>query len=463
MKRGGNMPRAFLVIAASFVMATGVFGQLDPGNCDLAGSTLQFCDPAGVACTTSAGKPGTCTQRPNGCQCVPTGNSDRPPSRVDICHLAENSGKYVPITVSIKALAAHRGHHDDCLVDDGNRCTSDRCHRILGCVHEPDNSGCDDGIFCNGIETCTPTGACMTVSSCPPVAGCLVGSCDEEHDRCVSTPDHAQCDDEDDCTIDRCDDDGDCFSEPSCRSDEDCAADPCLVASCNDDGCCEAVDRCPQTPPGCVTMTGECSEDTGECVEEEAPFGTRCDTATGSTLCGENGCDGTCQPDGCIQTLCGNGVDDPDEECEIGQTCLPANQPCNPNCTCPLATCFDGVQNGSESAVDCGGPDCPCCDFGRHCNATGDCCAGVSCVNDICNPQLPVGSGCATALFCATGFCVDGFCCDRECFGTCIACSRALTGLATDGLCGPATLGTDPHNDCVEPVTCNGAGACGAP
>jgi len=30
--------------------------------------------------------------------------------------------------------------------------------------------------------------------------------------------------------------------------------------------------------------------------------------------------------------------------------------------TCVLATCSDGIQNGSETGVDCGGPDCPACE-----------------------------------------------------------------------------------------------------
>lgn len=51
--------------------------RIDRGDCSVAGSTLQFCDPAGVACTTSGGLPGTCTQQPGGCECVA---SDAPPA-----------------------------------------------------------------------------------------------------------------------------------------------------------------------------------------------------------------------------------------------------------------------------------------------------------------------------------------------------------------------------------------------
>lgn len=39
------------------------------------------------------------------------------------------------------------------------------------------------------------------------------------------------------------------------------------------------------------------------------------------------------------------------------------------------ATCFDGVRNGPESDVDCGG-DCPACERGQRCNAPRDCYSG---------------------------------------------------------------------------------------
>ena len=30
-------------------------------------------------------------------------------------------------------------------------------------------------------------------------------------------------------------------------------------------------------------------------------------------------------------------------------------------CDAPLPTCGDGIFNGAETGVDCGGPDCPSC------------------------------------------------------------------------------------------------------
>ena len=62
-----------------------------------------------------------------------------------------------------------------------------------------------------------------------------------------------------------------------------------------------------------------------------------------------------------------------------------------PDCAaCP--TCDDGIQNGNETGVDCGGPDCaacPTCDDGiQNGNETGIDCGGRDC------PSCPVGPTC---------------------------------------------------------------------
>lgn len=39
----------------------------------------------------------------------------------------------------------------------------------------------------------------------------------------------------------------------------------------------------------------------------------------------------------------------------------------------PGPTCSDGVKNGDETDLDCGGPDCPPCANGRLCTSNTDC------------------------------------------------------------------------------------------
>jgi len=47
------------------------------------------------------------------------------------------------------------------------------------------------------------------------------------------------------------------------------------------------------------------------------------------------------------------------------------------------ASCSDGIKNGDETDVDCGGSSCPACSAGKACSANSDC-AGGSCVAGVC-------------------------------------------------------------------------------
>ncbi len=70
------------------------------------------------------------------------------------------------------------GRDPDC--DDGVDCTLDSCDAETGeCVHEPDDDFCGDGVFCNGAETCDPAEDCQ--ESTPPCE-----ECDEESQSCGS-------------------------------------------------------------------------------------------------------------------------------------------------------------------------------------------------------------------------------------------------------------------------------------
>jgi cysteine-rich repeat protein len=80
-------------------------------------------------------------------------------------------------------------------------------------------------------------------------------------------------------------------------------------------------------------------------------------------------------------------------------------------------SCTDGVQNGAETDVDCGGGTCPGCTLGQPCDVAGDCASGA-CTSGICAAIASCGDG----ILQAGETCDDGNTDDTDaCLSTCIA------------------------------------------
>jgi hypothetical protein len=80
---------------------------------------------------------------------------------------------------------------------DGVGCTVDACDEASdSCAHLPDHGLCDNGLFCDGVERCDPVADCQsgTPPSCGDGIDCTVDSCNEGADSCDSVPDDALCD-----------------------------------------------------------------------------------------------------------------------------------------------------------------------------------------------------------------------------------------------------------------------------
>jgi hypothetical protein len=123
-----------------------------------------------------------------------------------------------------------------------------------------------------------------------------------------------------------------------------------------------------------------------------------------------------------------------DADCDSGVCCLGAANtatcPC-PSATCAVNTCLapscsDGVLNGGETDVDCGG-SCPSkCATGLGCVANADCIGGL-CAQSTCQPTCSDGvldndetdvdcggscpNGCAAGQRCN----IDGDCASHQC------------------------------------------------
>jgi hypothetical protein len=104
-------------------------------------------------------------------------------------------------------------------------------------------------------------------------------------------------------------------------------------------------------------------------------------------------------------------------KCHVGQACLLATDCENGVCTngfCQPAGCGDGHQNGTETDVDCGGANCAKCADGLMCLVPGDCQSGT-CTSDRCQ-----GPRCDDGM-------KNGTESDIDCGGSCPPCGTGLT------------------------------------
>jgi len=142
----------------------------------------------------------------------------------------------------------------------------------------------------------------------------------------------------------------------------------------------------------------------------------------GNTAIGD-GCDASCEVELCWvchdDRLGGGSACHPQCDASAGESCLLG--------TC--VSCHDGIQNGSETDVDCGG-SCGPCDAGLGCDAEADC---------------------------ASGFCAGGVCCNEACDDGCVRCD--LEGAR--GICAYVPE-SDPDEawGCSGALACDGKGAC---
>jgi len=76
----------------------------------------------------------------------------------------------------------------DC--DDEIECTRDICDDRRQCVHRVDPAVCDDGLLCNGVEQCDPERGCMPgpPETCNDDDVCTIDRCDEEEKMCRRMP-----------------------------------------------------------------------------------------------------------------------------------------------------------------------------------------------------------------------------------------------------------------------------------
>ncbi|MFQ5592180.1 MAG: hypothetical protein ACE5HE_13535, partial [Phycisphaerae bacterium] len=276
---------------------------------------------------------------------------------------------------------------------DGNECTTDTCDPTSGCQHTNNSNPCDDGVFCNGSDTCRG-GTCSLHAGnpCPGADGdadCSE-SCDETTNTCAANdPDGSACDDGafcngvDKCRSGRCDlhtgnpcpgPDGDANCAESCNEElHECTLNDPDGSACTDGMFCNGSDRC---------LGGRCSAHTGDPCATGSDCANRCNetvdncNAPSGTVCTDDGnactsdrCDGQGNCAHFDNGLCGACCDESTGVCTDhalssectgtldvwyqGRLCTDPLVPCEP----PQACCF-GAAPGAAPCIDLPVPAC---------------------------------------------------------------------------------------------------------
>jgi hypothetical protein len=360
-----------------------------------------------------------------------------------------------------EVLVPECAQDSDC--DDGDFCTVDKCAGG-NCGHGP--RGCDDMLFCTGIESCdSVAGEC--VSSDVPVVDdgieCTVDSCDEELNEVVNEPNSLLCDDLDPCTDDLCStasgcqsvfnlapcDDGDLCTAGDVCSEGACAGTDVL---CDDDLFCNGVESCDPGTGDCLAGLAPTIDDGIDCTEDtcdddsdlvvNVPVDSVCDD---DDPCSDDWCD---PDDGCSHghnvEPCDDGVSCTVEDLCFQGTCAGYSKECDDalfcngleSCDDDSGECLGGVEPVLDDGIDCTIDEC---DEGLgeivHLPVDADCSDGDICTDDICDP----GEGCVH-LF-NTNPCSDADPC-------------TVDDVCTDGVCGGGP------KDCDDTLYCNGLEYC---
>lgn len=153
---------------------------------------------------------------------------------------------------------------------------------------------------------------------------------------------------------------------------------------------------------------------------------------------------------------CSNGIQDGQEtqvDCGgpvcgkcVGEACTESTQCASSVCLnskCVAPSCSDKLKNGTETDVDCGGPDCPDCQDNSSCQVAEDCVSKI-CNNGICFPPScgdGVSNGNETGIDCGGSTCmkclpgavckINNDCVSNNCFqGKCICPPFMVTASA---------------------------------
>jgi hypothetical protein len=307
---------------------------------------------------------------------------------------------------------------------------------------------CDDGLWCNGLETCV-NDVCLpgTPPDCADAIPCTTDVCDEANNTCLNQGNDASCQDGNVCNgVETCDVLLGCKpgTPLTCNDAVACTADTCEPLSgcvftavdsiCSDGKFCNGPEKCDGVL-GCIPGAPPSCDDQVPCTVDS------CNIAFDQ-------CTHTADNSKCQDSFYCNGA----EICDAVQGCKPGAPACAPDNIACTVDCSETTQSCAYT------PDHSKCGPGQFCvPAQNGCVAGTACT--VLDPQNPANNTCNDGKQCnGVEMCVNGLCAS----GTPKDCADAF--LCTDDSCDD-TLGcvhTPKNSVCDDGDFCTGAETCSA-
>eukprot|EP00163_Fabomonas_tropica_P015375 TRINITY_DN28166_c0_g1_i1.p1 TRINITY_DN28166_c0_g1~~TRINITY_DN28166_c0_g1_i1.p1 ORF type:complete len:4097 (-),score=857.75 TRINITY_DN28166_c0_g1_i1:144-12434(-) len=304
----------------------------------------------------------------------------------------------------------------DC--DDGNPCVNKTCS-FGACYFANNTLPCDDGVFCNGLDTCS-NGTCQVHAGDPCLGNLFCNNtCNELNDTCAR-PAATDCDsDGNQCTSATCDGLGTCnvlaLDRKPCDDGSNCTiSDFCDGSTCSGGkfvcNCTQDTDCFDRIGLNCTVST--CSNTTAQCQYNNVTCsqGQICPAGIVSALGPTTNATDLCLPEyGCTCGGCRT-----DANCDDGNSCT--KDTCN----------GDGVCSNVYNATLCG------------CVSDANCTSSNPCQNATCNPStgqcqlktLPDGQVCDDGAWCT----INDRCLSGSCTGSPrLNCSDTFCGI--NGIC----------------------------
>jgi len=293
--------------------------------------------------------------------------------------------------------------------DDGNMVDGDGCEGdcTFSCTMD---SECDDGMLCNGAETCA-SNVCAAGTPAADATDCGGGMVCRAGTCAMPVCGNGILEGAEAC------DDGNSTAGDGCEND--CTFSCTMDSECDDAEACTGVETCNTTTNTCVNPA---------------------DLADGTDCGGGNICNGGA----CVAPTCGNGTPEGAEQCDDGNTT--DGDGCDNDCTfsCTMdSECDDGdACNGAET-----------------CNGS-NVCVGGSAAGDgtVCDRDMMSG----TRDVCLSGVCAASTCGDAyvdDAMGGTEECEDGNT-TAGDGCENDCTFTCTADSDCDDGDLCNGAETC---